>query len=510
MKGKKIVLGALVTGISFTFALLLFFSLPANSLTVDINPSIEITTNRLDKVISVEPLNKDAEDLLDNFTLKDKDLDSVVNDLVDLMILTGHISGGNDNLVMISVDDDNADSALLTKVNQLIAAYLDNKQVEATLLSQSIPVNSENRELASENAISPGKLELIKKIMAREESLSLEQLKSISLREILLTAEELNIKPDELFEHIINDIAACSQGNAGDETTEPVSLIGRDKAMEIALELTEGGKVVEFELDKDDGRYEYEIEIKWDGREYEIEIDAHTGKVLKFEEDDDDDDRNDNTNQLIGRDKAIETALGLTGGGKVVEIELDKDDGRYEYEIEIKWDGREYEIEIDAHTGKVLEFDDDDDDDYDDRNDNTSQLIGRDKAIEIALGLTGGGKVVEFELDKDDGRYEYEIEIKWDGREYEIEIDAHTGKVLEFDDDDDDEDRNVNVSQLIGRDKAIEIALGLTGGGKVVEFELDEDDGRYEYEIEIEKDGREYEIEIDAHTGKVLEFEEDD
>ncbi len=344
---KKTVLGSLFIGMmAVSLGVFIFFTTPANTLTMDVNPSIEITTNRLNNVLSVEPINQDAKDLLENFKIRDKNLENVVNDLVDRMILTGYISGGKDNLVMIAVKDDNADPLLLDKVNALIAAFLENKQIEAKVFSQTIVQNDTNKSIASDYEISEGKLELINKIVDNDDKVTIELLKSVNLQTLL------------------------------DKT-----LIGKDKAIEIALEKSEGGTVAEFELDQDDGRYEYEIQIKKDGMEYEVKIDAMTGEVLKFESDNDDDYDDVDVvssaiqqtldSELIGKDKAIEIALEKSGGGIVVEFELDQDDGRYEYEIQIKKDGMEYEVEIDAVTGEVLKFesDDDYDDDDDDEND---------------------------------------------------------------------------------------------------------------------------------------------
>ena len=105
---------------------------------MDVNPSIEIVTNRLDRVLEINPLNDDAKDLLKGFNPKDKNLERTVNDLVDLMILTGHIKGGEDNIVMITVSDDSVDNKLVDKVNRAIMAMLENKQIEATILNQAI------------------------------------------------------------------------------------------------------------------------------------------------------------------------------------------------------------------------------------------------------------------------------------------------------------------------------------------------------------------------------------
>lgn len=51
---------------------------------MDVNPSIELKTNRLSKVVEVTPLNKDAEELLQNFEMKNNDVEIVVRDLFRL------------------------------------------------------------------------------------------------------------------------------------------------------------------------------------------------------------------------------------------------------------------------------------------------------------------------------------------------------------------------------------------------------------------------------------------
>lgn len=119
---------------------------PATSLTMDVNPSIEIVTNRLDRVVRINPLNEDAENLLKNFSPKDKRLDKTIIDLVDLMILTGYIHGEKDNFLMITVDD-SVDTKLIDKVNRAIAEILKNKQIEATVLNQSIPLTEKEFDL---------------------------------------------------------------------------------------------------------------------------------------------------------------------------------------------------------------------------------------------------------------------------------------------------------------------------------------------------------------------------
>ena len=199
---KKLLTTALITGVLGTgLAVEAYLILPSNELTIDVNPSIELQTNRLNQVVEVNPLNEDATAMLQGFEIKDNDLEKVVEDLVDRMVLTGYISGGSDNLVMVSVDENNHNKGIVDEVNQAITAYLENRQLEAAVLSQSVDANKEDVKLADEKDVSPGKLSLIQKIIAGDKSLSLDDLASISFKELVLTAEENNIDTTQLFDH---------------------------------------------------------------------------------------------------------------------------------------------------------------------------------------------------------------------------------------------------------------------------------------------------------------------
>ena len=349
---------------------------PAYSFKLDVNPSIEIVSNRLDKVLEVKPLNEDAKELLQDFEIKDKDLEDTIEDIADLMILTGYISGGQDNFLMITVNDKTADSKMINKVNHAIAAYLENKQIEATIINQTI-----SEKMYEENTAS----ELVaRKISEIDNGLSYEEMANMSIKDLIEIAEARNIDPNLLFSNILT--SAKEKNNKEEEekvkeelvdtnnsTIPKSSRISKEEAKSIALEKTGGGKIVEFELDDD----EYEIEIiGTDGYEYELEIDAYTGKIIEFEKEKIDDDKKvekapkETTSKSTSKpsrisiEEAKSIALNKTGGGKIVEFELDDD----EYEIEIiGTDGYEYELEIDAYTGQIIEFEkeelDDDDDD---------------------------------------------------------------------------------------------------------------------------------------------------
>ena len=247
-------------------------ALPAGAIKMDVNPSIEIVTNRLDRVIEVSPLNLDAKRMLDGFSPKDKSLEGTVNEIVDLMVLSGYISGGKDNVVRLTVKDDSVDSDLVERVNKAIAAMLENKRIEARIIKQTMKESLDDDYFDDD-------------FDDRDDDDRDDDSSAAQEKQQLAATEKLK------------------------EETKPAinkqsQLIGEERAKAIALELA-NGRIVSFELDDDDDEdMEYKIEIIGEGKEYEIEIDAYSGIVLEFEIDDldddlyyDDDDDNDDDDE---------------------------------------------------------------------------------------------------------------------------------------------------------------------------------------------------------------------
>ena len=347
----------LLAASAFTFA---FLNAPASTLTVDVNPSIELTTNRLDKVVEINPLNSNARSLLEGYTPSDRDLDDVINDLVDRMILKGYITGGQDNVVMISVQDQDADQKLVDRVNKAIAAYLENKQIEATIVNKKLDIA---REALNKDGVSSGKLAVVEALMKGDDTLSKEALADMKISELVALAKELNIKPSTLFEAVLD----------------------RDDDFD------------DFDLD-DDFDDSLDDDINNDANEDDDKDDQNEDRDDVW--DDDRDDRDDNwdksgstvddstsasvkvtiSDNVISAERARTIALQKVNG-EIIKLALDDDDDRMEYEVEILSNGIKYEMEIDAVTGSILEFeseadfdddkawDDEDDRDYNDADD---------------------------------------------------------------------------------------------------------------------------------------------
>ena len=459
----------------------------ASTVSLDVNPSIEIQVNKKEEVLAVNPRNEDAQFVVGDMVFKGSNLDVAVNALIGSMLRNGYLNELA-NSILISVDNqDPAKSAeLQERLANEINAVLQSGTFDGAVLSQSISADSKLRELADTYGITLGKAQLIQQITQQSAFYSFEDLVPLSINELNLLTESGNL----------NLANVSSLGTASDK-----AYIGQEKAKQAAIshagasadKLTE----YEIELDFEHGVMVYEVEFKCEGFEYDYEIDAVTGAVLKSGKEPDNDyvppqtdtaqpetgsssqtggnapqtdnssspANNGNTPQTnqspgqassedqnskasyISEEQAKNAALSHAGVSAntitAYESGLDREHGIMVYDIDFKCEGFEYEYEIDAATGSVLKNQKERDDDYIPAQSGGSQTsggsgsyIGEASAKELAFTHAGvaANTVYEYESDLDDehGKMIYEIEFKSGNYEYEYEIDAVSGSVLKY------------------------------------------------------------------------------
>ncbi len=168
-------------------------------ITLDINPSMEITTNRRNHVLRMQAHNDDGSLLFNDPDIKNKDLNTSVKNIFSSILQMGYM-GNADDIVLVSVQSKNADSAvkLQNRITKDIIAFLKETNTEALLLRQTILPDNKLKKLGAEYNISLGKSNLIRQMAACDSALNIADLAPLSLQELMQVIKEQEIELKEI------------------------------------------------------------------------------------------------------------------------------------------------------------------------------------------------------------------------------------------------------------------------------------------------------------------------
>ncbi|WP_394523082.1 hypothetical protein [Lacrimispora sp. JR3] len=155
---------------------------------IDVNPSVELSVNRHNKVLSAKALNKDAESIMQPMDLKGVDLNVAVNAVIGAMVTNGYLSD-MDNAILVTVANDSVKKAksLRSAVVSDIQSTLEERQLKAVVYDQQVIEEDHVKELAGQYGISYGKAYFLKELIAQNPSLTMNDMKKLSS----MTMEEI-------------------------------------------------------------------------------------------------------------------------------------------------------------------------------------------------------------------------------------------------------------------------------------------------------------------------------
>jgi uncharacterized membrane protein YkoI len=186
----------------------------STTVTLEVNPGIEIKADEEEKVLEVFALNKDGEIIIGNMNFEGEKLEKTVNTLIGTMIDSGYINETT-NSVLLSVDNknENIGNTLKDKLSAGISDLINVESIGGAVISQTVSGDDkELAELASTYGITVGKAKLIQTIMKINDEREFSDYVELTITEL-------------------NKIMTSSADNPKDENT----YIGEEKALEIAL-----------------------------------------------------------------------------------------------------------------------------------------------------------------------------------------------------------------------------------------------------------------------------------
>jgi hypothetical protein len=161
---------------------------------MDINPSIELVTNRKSQVIDIKSGNTEGEELIKNISYKGKNYLEVTSELLDELIEGGYLSESKE-LMLLSVYNKNMEkeASHLKELDQHIHEYLTSKGIDTVILGQKIEKTNTLRDYAKDYGISLSKMTFIRNLIILHPELEIEELVELSLQELVERSRQLGI-----------------------------------------------------------------------------------------------------------------------------------------------------------------------------------------------------------------------------------------------------------------------------------------------------------------------------
>ena len=402
---------------------------PDSHVDIDVNPGVEIVTNKKNKVLQVQSTNQDGAAVIDGMNLKNTELKVAVNALIGSMVQKGYIQNDNTG-ILVTVRNDNEDKANKVKAEVLndINTALSTNSIQATVINQTVKTTVDAKKFAAENNISIGKAVFVLNLAAKDTSLDAKELAKMKVSEIASLVVQKGI-----------DIRDIVDYDSDDSIWENIA----DAIEDIDEDAREKGIATSAAVENSTAAATTSQPAPTQPAATQAAPEATTAAQPK----------SNNASGDIGIEKANEIAIshaGLSSGSvSFVKAKLDTEDGVKVYDIEFYSGNVEYDYEINAATGAIVSFDQDIEN-YEiptqpaaptqaatqpqtaAPTQAASSVISVDKAKQIALSHAGVGsaRFKKAKLDYENGVKVYEIEFKVGNLEYEYDINVSNGAIV--------------------------------------------------------------------------------
>ena len=240
---------------------------PDGVATLDANPSIELTVNKLGRVLSVRACNADAQVVLDELELRNQPLQTAADAIVAELQADGYVSADT-NSILVTVEAGKGDARLCGRLASAVEDAQSACGLAPAVLAQVLEPDPALEADAAAMGVSAGKAMLIRQISAQVEDLTGEALAVLPINDLNILAASNQVTLGDMI-----SIGAASTG----------AYIPYDQAMDAALAccgldadsvtqasmrftLIDGQMVMEFVLT--DGEHHYVCSV--DARTAEI------------------------------------------------------------------------------------------------------------------------------------------------------------------------------------------------------------------------------------------------
>lgn len=142
------------------------YTTPYSYVSLDVNPSIEYSLNRFDRVLSAEAVNDDGEVILENLDLENKSIEDAVEETIQEIAKNGYLTDTELGGIVIATSSDDEDTALLLADTLKEEAETTTAEAGIETEVEVLSIGKERVEEAKALGVTPGKLNLVEKLQA--------------------------------------------------------------------------------------------------------------------------------------------------------------------------------------------------------------------------------------------------------------------------------------------------------------------------------------------------------
>lgn len=198
---------------------------PYSYVSLDVNPSIEYSVNRFDRVLEAYAVNGDGKEILKNLTLKNEPIQQAVAETVKQIETAGYFNGDQPGGIMIAASSDSQQ-----KSDGLAQALKDTAKKAASDTKAPVEVEAEGVgyervQEARTLGTTPGKLNLVQKLQASADNASIDVQEWLKkpVKDIMKAIKEA--KKNEKI-----DLESSSSAASSEESSEAASKAGKSSS----------------------------------------------------------------------------------------------------------------------------------------------------------------------------------------------------------------------------------------------------------------------------------------
>ena len=168
---------------------------------IDVNPSVELSVNKQDKILSATAVNEDGAAILSGMDLKNVDTKIAVNAIIGAMVQQGYMDKAN-NDVLITVKNDDAEKVekIKEELSQEVKTTLASEQITPVIVSQTMNKSEDKdiRALSKILGVSYGKAKMLSNLVEDDKNMTIDKL-------LAMSADDIEDYYDDMFDEVENE-----------------------------------------------------------------------------------------------------------------------------------------------------------------------------------------------------------------------------------------------------------------------------------------------------------------